>query len=294
MFLLNIRRTGSSTPCGTPTKPTVDPGRAHANACFIESSVPTHSRTASAPTPSVSSLMRSAPSLPRSATMWVAPNWRAISWRCSWRDIAITRSAPLSAAARTPHKPTAPAPPRGRGQARAQADGAVPDDHHGVSRLHPSGHGTVPAGREDVGEGEQGGQHGGVGHAVGLHQTAFGLVHPGVLGLTADGEPEVDAGVLGPGPAVGAGVVTVAERGDHEVTGCEPGHLAAHLLDHADHLVTDRVAGSDVVLAAVGPQVRAADAPGRHLDDGVGGSLDGRLGALLEADVTGCVDGGGA
>jgi hypothetical protein len=26
-FLWNIRRTGSSTPCGTPTNPTVEPGR---------------------------------------------------------------------------------------------------------------------------------------------------------------------------------------------------------------------------------------------------------------------------
>ena len=32
MFFWNIRRTGSSTPCGTPTKPTVEPGRATANA----------------------------------------------------------------------------------------------------------------------------------------------------------------------------------------------------------------------------------------------------------------------
>ena len=42
--------------------------------------------------------------------MSVAPNARAISCRGSWRDIAITRSAPSWAAARTPHSPTAPSP----------------------------------------------------------------------------------------------------------------------------------------------------------------------------------------
>ena len=73
-FLWNILPTGSSTPCGTPTNPTIAPGRATANAVPIESSVPTHSSTASAPTPPVISLTASAPSRPRSATMWVAPN----------------------------------------------------------------------------------------------------------------------------------------------------------------------------------------------------------------------------
>ena len=53
--------------------PTVEPGRATAKAVFIDSSVPTHSSTASAPTPAVSSAMRAPPSLPRSATMSVAP-----------------------------------------------------------------------------------------------------------------------------------------------------------------------------------------------------------------------------
>ena len=42
--------------------------------------------------------------------MSVAPNFLAISWRDSWRDIATTRSAPSWAAARTPHRPTAPSP----------------------------------------------------------------------------------------------------------------------------------------------------------------------------------------
>ena len=67
----------SSTPCGTPTKPTDPPGRVARIACIIASCVPTHSRTESAPTPFVSSLMRATPSSPRSVTMSVAPNSRA-------------------------------------------------------------------------------------------------------------------------------------------------------------------------------------------------------------------------
>jgi hypothetical protein len=46
-------------------------------ACIIDSCVPTHSSTASAPIPFVSSLMRATASSPRSVTMSVAPNSRA-------------------------------------------------------------------------------------------------------------------------------------------------------------------------------------------------------------------------
>ena len=107
-------------------------------------------------------------------------------------------------------------------------------------------------------------------------------------------KPTLTQAEWAPARQCGAGVVAVAERRDHEVAGRERGDLAADLLDHADHLVPDGVARRDVVLAAVGPQVRAADAAGGHLDDGVGGRVDGGLRALLEADVAGCVDGGGA
>jgi len=53
MFRENISPTGSSTPWGTPTKPTVEPARAIANEVEIAWSVPTHSSAASMPTPSV-------------------------------------------------------------------------------------------------------------------------------------------------------------------------------------------------------------------------------------------------
>ena len=57
----------------------IRPGGRQRIACIIDSCVPTHSSTESAPTPSVSSLMRATPSSPRSVTMSVAPNSRASS-----------------------------------------------------------------------------------------------------------------------------------------------------------------------------------------------------------------------
>lgn len=47
---------------------------------------------------------------PRSVTMSVAPNCRARSCREACRDMAMIRSAPISFAAITPHRPTAPSP----------------------------------------------------------------------------------------------------------------------------------------------------------------------------------------
>src|SRR5919112_799857 len=49
----NICATGSSTPCGTPTKPTIEPARAMSIAVRIDCPVPTHSSAASTPTPPV-------------------------------------------------------------------------------------------------------------------------------------------------------------------------------------------------------------------------------------------------
>lgn len=79
-------------------------------ACAMDSLVPTHSSTASAPTPEVRSLIRPTPASPRSETMSVAPNSSARSWRDLWRLIAMMRSAPMCFAASTPIRPTAPSP----------------------------------------------------------------------------------------------------------------------------------------------------------------------------------------
>ena len=131
--------------------------------------MPTHSRTASAPTPPVISLTAWPPSLPRSATTWVAPNSVAIFCRGSCRDIAMIVSAPSTDAARTPHRPTAPSP----------TTTAVPPF------ADAGGHRRVPAGGHHVGEGEQRREQVAVRDAVRPHQAAVGLADARVLRLAA-------------------------------------------------------------------------------------------------------------
>ena len=79
-------------------------------ACSMDCWVPTASTTLCAPSPLVRSFTRETPSSPRSSTMSVAPNSLASAWRCGLRDIAMTRSAPNSLAARIARRPTAPSP----------------------------------------------------------------------------------------------------------------------------------------------------------------------------------------
>ena len=178
------------------------------------------------------------------------------------------------------------------GEDAAEAHRAVADHDDGVSALHAGGDRGVPARRHHVGQGQQGRDEPVVGHAVRGDEAAVGLGHPGVLALSALGDPEVDARRLHARAAVRAGVVAVAERHDHEVTDLGRRDGGADLLHDADALVADGRARADVVLAAVGPQVGAADAACDHLDDGVGGLLDPRVRHVLEADVAGCMDGG--
>ena len=219
------------------------------------------------------SRIRCSPSSPRSATTWVAPNRSAIFWRGSCRDIATTRSAPSWL----------------RRQHAAQADRAVTDDDGGGAGAHPGRDRGVPAGGHHVGQRQQRRDHPLVGHPVGLDQRAVGLVDQGVLPLAAVGEPLVPARRGHPGPAVRAGVVAVARTArSTKSPGLKPRTSVPTSSMTPTHLVADRVARVDRVLAAVGPQVGAADAAGHHLDDGLGGLVDGRDGALLEADVAGC------
>lgn len=150
---------GGSTSCGTPTQPTIPPGRTARTACSIDSAVPTASQTASAPTPAVSSRTFATPSSPRSTTMSVAPNFRASAWREACRLKAMTRLAPSSA---------------GR-EDRAQPDSAITGHGDGYAWLDASGDGGVPAGAHDVGQGEQAGEEVVAGLLGGDEQGAVGL-----------------------------------------------------------------------------------------------------------------------
>src|SRR4051794_6525058 len=69
-------------------------------------------------------------------------------------------------------------------------------------------------------------------------------------------------------PAMRAGPVAVCEGRDDEVTLLDVADFAAHPLDDADELVADR-AGLEGRVAAVVPEVRAADAGQDDSHDGV-------------------------
>lgn len=157
------------------------------------------------------------------------------------------------------------------------------------------------AGAEDVGEGQQRGQQVVVGGRVlgELHEGAVGEGHAHGLALTAvvaDGAPEaaVLAGRRQALAAVVADAVGPHEGRDHQVTAPDRAHLGAGLLDDAEELVPDPLARLPGRLAAVRPQVAAADAGAQHPDHGVGRQLDDGLGHVLHAHVVGGVDGGGA
>lgn len=75
----NVVAKGTPESWGTPTMPTVEPGRAILNAVATDWPVPTHSIAASTPTPSVSSRTAAVASSPRSATMSEEPKFLARS-----------------------------------------------------------------------------------------------------------------------------------------------------------------------------------------------------------------------
>ena len=84
------------------------------------------------------------------------------------------------------------------------------------------------------------------------------------------------------------------ERRDHEVADRERRHVGADVLDDADELVPDAVRLGRLGHAAVGPQVRPADAGGGDAHQRVGRPLDRGVGHVLDPDVAGGVDQGGA
>jgi hypothetical protein len=80
--------------------------------------------------------------------------------------------------------------------------------------------------------------------------------------------------------------VAERERGDDEVALPDVTDVGAHVLDDADELVADR-AGLERRVAAVVPQVRAADAGHRDAHDRVGGLDDHRIGPIAGLNPVG-------
>ena len=135
---------GISTPCGTPTMPTVEPGRAIANAVVDRlRGADALQRGVDADAVGELAGRRRSASSPRASTMSVAPNVRASCWRAGLRLRAMIRSAPR----------------RSDGEHGGEADGAVADDGDRVARLDAGADGGVVAGRHDVGQGQQRPQH---------------------------------------------------------------------------------------------------------------------------------------
>src|SRR5205823_11413719 len=165
-----------------------------------------------------------------------------------------------------------------------QSNGAVADDRDRLARAGLGGHCAEPAGPEHIGGREQArdqvirrdlwcGDEGAVGE---------GDAQP--LGLRAQRahRDAVDAGALVAGPADLARVVGTPERADDELAGHDRLDLCTDLLDDSDVLVPHRCRPGELLDAAIGPQVRAADAGRGHADDRVRRFDEPRLLALLD------------
>ena len=169
----------------------------------MDSRVPTASMVEWAPRPPVRSLIRAAPSSPRSVD-----------------DVGgAVVEGQLLAGLVAAHDDDALGAELARGEDAVEADGAVADHDDGLARADLGGHGTEPAGAQDVGGGEEARDQVGVGDLRGGDEGAVGKRDAGVLGLGAD-RPDglaVDAGALVAGSADLAGVVRREERADDEL-----------------------------------------------------------------------------
>ncbi len=183
----------------------------------MDSWVPTHSSTASAPMFFVSSFTLATPSSPRSATMSVAPYSSASSWRFLCRLMAMMRSAPICLAASTPIRPTAPSPTTttvdpGCTRAASAAYQPVPSTSEVASRLGIRSSDGISARRD---------------------QRAVGERHARKRRLRAAHELALLAGRLEAKAAMRTGVVGDAEGAHDELAGLDGLDRAADLDHHA-------------------------------------------------------------
>ena len=176
-----------------------------------------------------------------------------------------------------------------------QTNRAVADDDNGLAGACLRCVCRVPAGAEHVGGSHEvrnllrGGCGGGLDEGA-VCEGYAGVFCLGAVGACADeGVACCDCLQAAGGVACGAGFAFAAgdaEGAYDEVAGGYGGKLGAYLYDLADVLVAH---GSvvDGLCAAVGPQIGAADAGSRELNDGVGGFEQGRLVDLVNDDLTG-------
>src|SRR5437763_17022050 len=218
--------------------------------CIIDSCVPTHSSTESAPMPFVRSLIRVMPSSPRSVTISVAPNSRASFCRDSWRLIAIIRSAPICLAESTPSRPTAPSPTTttvapGFTLAASAANQPVPRTSEAANRLGTRSSGGVPPG---------------VATSV---PSACGTRRNGACALVMNSRWTHDDWY----PYwVWASVVRRGERTNNELPRLDGLDRVPDLFDKANVFVPHRRGTLNLLYAPERPQVRSAHAGGGEAD----------------------------
>ena len=175
------------------------------------------------------------------------------------------------------------------GQHAEQADGAVTDHGDGLAGAGLGGDGGEPAGAEHVGGGQQARDQVVVGQVGGGDQGAVGERDAQPFGLGAVGGAGLGGGRRSSGSRPGRSRRCCRRRRTSRprtgrvltVVTC-----VADLLDDAGVLVAHRPWPVDRLDAAVGPQVRPADAGRREPDDRVGRLDDLRFGAVLDPDLT--------
>src|SRR5205085_2810778 len=173
---------------------------------------------------------------------------------------------------------------------------AVSDNGNRVPGLDTRADSGVVPGREDVGERKERRQHlVRVTRPRYREQTAVGKRDAYRLTLATVAVHRVEAAVHARGrdpvSAMRARPVAVRERRDDEVALLDVVDIRADVLDHADELVSDR-AGLERRVAAVVPEVGAADTAEDDADDRVGPLVDRGVTAVGDGDPAGFVEDG--
>src|SRR4051812_1270776 len=166
-----------------------------------------------------------------------------------------------------------------------ESDRAVTHDDDRRAWLDVRGIGRKPAGPHHVGQCQHARDHVGIWDVARRDERAVRQRHAQARRLCATDRCPVLAGSLKAMLAMRARVVGGEERSDHELSGLQGRHAASDLFDVAAVLVPHRRTRWKRGDAAIGPEIRTADARHRQTDDRVRRVNDRWLPAVLEPDV---------
>ena len=280
MFFWNIRRTGSSTPCGTPTKPTVEPGPGDAERRLhrlVGADALEHGVRADSP----------GDLLDRRAALLAAlgddVGGAELAGDLLARLVPRHRDRP----SRRP-SPTRPARRTGRPRRRRRRPPYRPRGR----RPRPRRASRSPS-RRTASAATGSASSSGMPSVLTRLPSAWCTRAYSAWPLSV--KPRLSHADCTPARQCGAGVVAVAERHDHEVAGPERRHLCPDLLDDADALVADRRARRRSSFSPrYGHRSEPQMQPATTLTMASVGRGDRRVGDVGDADVPRGVDGGGA